>query len=100
MEFMFIGNPRDGGDAGQARGLRAFGMHFPVNVPVRVEDERIARKLQGNDHFVLCDGGKPLHAGTKLIIPAAEIVVPVAAPAPAPAPAGKRKIVKAPVAAE
>jgi hypothetical protein len=52
--FVFIGNP---GAEDSRSGVRAFGVYFPANVPVEVENEAAARKLAGNSHFREVIGG-------------------------------------------
>ena len=48
MRFTYIGNPRARDDRGS---MTAFGIEFPLNVPVEVTNETAIRKLSGNDHF-------------------------------------------------
>lgn len=44
-------------------GTEAFGLRFPFNVPVQVEDEHAIRKLSGNRFFTeLVDGVEILDA--------------------------------------
>lgn len=49
MKFRFIGNPRDPKDARAS--VTCYGITFPLNEPVEVEDEAIIKKLSGNPHF-------------------------------------------------
>jgi hypothetical protein len=73
MHFKFVGNPNDARDNRGA--IRAFGIMFPLNVSVDVTDERACRKLMGNGHFVIDDGGTSFHQMPgKLILPAGPAV--------------------------
>lgn len=69
MEFKFIGNPNDASDNKGA--VSFYGIIFPLNVPVKVEDPTAIKKLMGNNHFAVVDGGKTYHQNPapKLILP-------------------------------
>jgi hypothetical protein len=47
--FVYKGNPEDTRDS--RGGINAYGIEFPLNVPVPVTDDKIAAKLSGNSHF-------------------------------------------------
>jgi hypothetical protein len=69
MEFKYIGNPHVVDNRGE---LTMFGIRFPLNVPVKVEHEWIAKKLMGNDHFAICGPDGETHVqvkAPKLILP-------------------------------
>jgi hypothetical protein len=64
MQFKFVGNPRAMDNRGS---ITAFGVSFPLNVPVTVDDPMAIKKLMGNDHFVIVDGAKSFYQGSKLV---------------------------------
>lgn len=68
MKFKFIGNPFTVDNIGA---VRMFGMEFPYNVAVNVTNEHVIKKLMGNNHFAMVDGGKTYHQipTQKLILP-------------------------------
>ena len=70
MEFKFIGNPHDPTDS---KGEVSFyGMRFPLNIPVKVENPKAIEKLMGNNHFAICGGDGKTHVQVKpakLIVP-------------------------------
>jgi hypothetical protein len=71
MEFKYIGNPHVVDNRGE---LMMFGIRFPLNVPIKVEHEWIAKKLMGNDHFAICGPDGETHVqvkAPKLILPEA-----------------------------
>jgi hypothetical protein len=78
MQFKFVGNPHDANDGKVS--IVAFGIKFPLNVAVDVENPHVIKKLMGNSHFAAVENGKTFHQSPgNLILPA---------PAPAPAPSG------------
>lgn len=78
MEFMFIGNPLDSKD--NKGEVTAYGVRFPLNIAVKVDNPAAIKKLMGNNHFVIVDGGKPLHPVKKLIVPEdPALIIPTAA---------------------
>lgn len=59
MEFKFIGNPADPSDN---RGEVAFyGIRFPLNIPVKVENPAAIQKLMRNNHFAICGSDGKTH---------------------------------------
>jgi hypothetical protein len=81
MQFKFVGNPHDATD-GRVSAL-AYGIRFPLNVAVDVTDSHAIRKLMGNGHFSIVDGGTTfVQMPGKLIVPK-EVQEPIqAAPEP------------------
>jgi hypothetical protein len=72
MQFKYVGNPLDSLDRREA--IVAFGIRFPRDIPVDVPDQRIAKKLMGNNHFVIVDGGTTYHVAPRLVLP--KLVLP------------------------
>lgn len=72
MEFVFVGNPNDERD--QRGSVKLYGIDWRLNVPVKVTEEWICKKLMHNNHFVLADGGQRFHVAPKLIISETEVV--------------------------
>ena len=68
MEFKFIGNPNDPRDTmGEAV---MFGIRFPLNIPVKVDNPKAIEKLMGNGHFAICGADGATHVQVKkLIVP-------------------------------
>ena len=66
MEFKFVGNPNDPLD--NKGEVTLYGVRFPLNIPVRVDNPVAIKKLMGNGHFVMVDGGKTHHQVKKLIV--------------------------------
>ena len=70
MEFKFIGNPLDSRD--NIGGVTLYGIRFPLNVAVKVDDPAAIKKLMGNNHFAICgaDGATHVQMPGALIVPA------------------------------
>lgn len=68
MQFKYIGNPYAIDNRGE---VTAFGVRFPLNVPVDVESPHAIKKLMGNGHFAVVDGGKTHYQVPQLIVPGA-----------------------------
>ena len=98
MEFKFIGNPRDPNDNKGA--VTFYGITFPLNIPVKVDNPVAIKKLMGNTHFACVENGKTYvqMPVAKLIVPKAPELVAVAGDGPA-APAKPKRGRKAAVAA-
>jgi len=59
MEFKFIGNPVDPRDN---RGeVTFYGIRFPLNIPVKVDNPVAIQKLMGNSHFAICGSDGKTH---------------------------------------
>jgi hypothetical protein len=80
MQFKYVGNPFDSLDSREA--IVAFGIMFPRDIPVDVPDQRIAKKLMGNNHFVIVDGGTTYHVAPRLVLP--KLVLPKDVNVPSP----------------
>ena len=70
MEFKFIGNPLDSRD--NIGGVTFYGIRFPLNVAVKVDNAAAIEKLMGNNHFAICgaDGVTHVQTPAALIVPA------------------------------
>ena len=69
MEFKFIGNPLDARD--NIGGVTLYGVRFPLNVAVKVDDPAAIKKLMGNNHFAICgaDGATHVQMPGNLVLP-------------------------------
>lgn len=70
MEFKFIGNPNDPLDNKGA--VSFYGIVFPLNVPVKVDNPVAIKKLMGNHHFAICGSDGKTHVQ----VPVAGLILP------------------------
>lgn len=68
MQFKYIGNPYALDNRGE---ITAFGVRFPLNIPVDVESPHAIKKLMGNHHFAAVEGGQTFYQAPQLIVPGA-----------------------------
>lgn len=74
MEFKFIGNPRDASD--NKGEVTVYGIRFPLNIPVKVDNPAAIKKLMGNHHFAICGSDGQTHVQVnELALPAAPALV-------------------------
>ena len=75
MEFKFIGNPNDPTD--NKGEVSFYGIRFPLNIPVKVDNPVAIKKLLGNHHFAVVDGPVTHHqvVAPKLIVPKEPVLV-------------------------
>ena len=77
MEFKFIGNPLDPTD--NKGEVTFYGIRFPLNIAVKVDNPAAIKKLLGNNHFAVVDGPVTHHQVKKLIVPdEPALIVPTA----------------------